>query len=481
MRRASLIVLAATFAAGSLGIACGSSNNSTSPSDHDSGAEVDSSTTPDTGAAPDTGTAPQDAGAPGDAAAEAGFPAFTAKDVPQVVDAGGPVMTTPKVVPIFYANDDATTVASLKDYLSKLPGSTWWKGWSAEYGVGAVTIADPITLTDVLPATWDDSQIQADLANRLASLDGGAGAGFPAPDANTLYAYFFPPNVTITTGGGPVPEGGVPADAGSFGGGVQSSCTSFGGYHDDIALSATEFVAYAVVPRCANFGPNITGLDAITGPASHEIAEGVTDPFPSDNPAYVTVDTQHGYWSRLLGGGEVGDMCAQQDNSFVKYADLPYTVQRIWSNKAAMAGADPCVPTVPGHVFFNAYPVEPDMIVSSSRGATVTVQGIDIPPGGSKVMEFDLASTGVTSGPITIAIMDQGFITNGKNSYLSAAFEECNGAATCSGVNGQKFHAKITVTAAGRRNTEPFLIQTSLVSGEYQLWASEVGVGPDGG
>ncbi len=101
------------------------------------------------------------------------------------------------------------------------------------------------------------------------------------------------------------------------------SCTDFGGYHGDIPLSTTEFVAYAVVPRCPNFGPTITGLDAITGPASHELAEATTDPFPSDNPAFVTVDSKHSYWSRLLGGGEVGDMCAQQDNSFVKYPDLP--------------------------------------------------------------------------------------------------------------------------------------------------------------
>ncbi len=121
------------------------------------------------------------------------------------------------------------------------------------------------------------------------------------------------------------------------------------------------------------------------------------------------------------------------------------------------------------------------MITVTSRGTTTTVEGIDIAVGGSKVVEFDLASTGSTSGPMTLSILDQGYLANGTNSYLKAAFMECNGAATCSGTNGQKLHATITVMAAGRRNTEPFLIEAKLSSREYQLWASEVGVGPDGG
>ena len=139
------------------------------------------------------------------------------------------------------------------------------------------------------------------------------------------------------------------------------------------------------------------------------------------------------------------------------------------------------MPTLAGHVFFDGFPVEPDMISVSSRGTTTTIEGIDIAVGGSKVVEFDLASSGPTSGAIYLSILDEGYLTNGSNSYLKAAFMECNGATICSGTNGQKLHATITVMAAGRRNTEPFLIKAALSSGEYQLWASEVGVGPDGG
>jgi len=93
-------------------------------------------------------------------------------------------------------------------------------------------------------------------------------ARFPAPDANTLYAFYFPAGVTITTGANvSTGDGGVDGgddggddggtiDAG-FGGGVSSSCLDFGGYHDNIQLDAAHNnlnVAYAVIPRCRASG-----------------------------------------------------------------------------------------------------------------------------------------------------------------------------------------------------------------------------------
>src|SRR5262245_47328826 len=35
---------------------------------------------------------------------------------PQVVSFGGPVMTSPRVVPVFFANDDPATVAAVEDF-----------------------------------------------------------------------------------------------------------------------------------------------------------------------------------------------------------------------------------------------------------------------------------------------------------------------------------------------------------------------------
>jgi hypothetical protein len=407
------------------------------------------------------------------------YPAVTPTDVPQVADAGGPVMATPKVVPIFYASDDTATVTSLKDFLSKLPGSAWWKGWNEEYGVGAVTIAPPVVLRDTLPAYWDDSQIQADLTTRLTNGD----PAFPAPDANTLYAYFFPSGVTITLNGTPDPTDGGAFDAGS---GLGDSCKGFGGYHDNITLNAPPDggaggtdVAYAVVPRCPSFG-SLMGLDAITGPASHEIAEAVTDPFPSTNPAFSNVDTAHFYWSRALGGGEVGDMCAQEETvNFTTWPDLkPYVVQRIWSNKAAKAGTDPCLPTPMGNVYFQSYPKLTDTLTINTRAGMVMALGAYIPVGQSKTVEVHLASSAPTSGPWTVRVFDT---TSTGNSSLNFAFQECNGASSCTGENGAVLHMTIKVVAAGRRGYEPFLIESKYfadgggpMAGEYQLWVGLV-------
>jgi len=475
MQYRALVFLGAALVAG--GFACGSSSNGNTSSQQTTDGGEDSSSMPDTG-----NTMSEGGGNEAAMDAEpAPYPAVVPTDVPQVADAGGPVMSAPKIVPIFYASDDSATVTSLKDFLAKLPPSKYWAGWTQEYGVGKLTIEDPIVLTDTLPAYWDDSQIQADLQTRLAASDGGAGE-FPPADANTIYAYFFPPGVTITTNGTPDPTDGGAFDAGS---GFGDSCVGFGGYHDNITLTSNNMdVAYAVVPRCASFGP-LMGIDAITGPASHEIAEAATDPFPSTNPAYSTVDTAHFYWSRVLGGGEVGDMCAQEDSSFTKWPDLSYVVQRIWSNKAAKAGTDPCVPVPQGNVYFQSYPQMKDTVSLNIGGTMVSALGADIAVGSSKTVEVDLASSAATSGPWQVRVFDT---SSSGTQYLTFGFQECNGASTCTGQNGTVLHMTIKVVAAGRRGYEPFYIESryaadggSPMAGDYQLWAGLVGGSGDAG
>ncbi len=387
MRIVPVAFFASCLSLGALGAACGSSSSGSpaTPAVDAGGTVMDAST-----ATEDSST--------GDDAADAAipYPAFVPTNVPQVVSEMGPVMTAPKIVPIFYSSDVAATITALTDFSSKIGQTQYWSKLATEYGSGPATSLTPIVLTDVLPASWDDSQIQAYLANVLQTGD----PRFPAPDANTLYAFYFPPGVTITTGANvPTGDGGTgddgvddacndagddagAVDAGFGGGGVSSSCTSFGGYHDDIQLDAAHGnmnVAYAVIPRCANFGPTLSGLDAITGPASHEYMEAVTDPFPDSmtvNPAFVTTDTAHFFFSSMVGGGEVGDLCAQNGGAFVKFPEMPlYTVQRIWSNKATKAGEDPCEPTLSSYTYINAIPVLPDALSLMTRGTTVNVKG----------------------------------------------------------------------------------------------------------
>jgi hypothetical protein len=380
------------------------------------------------------------------------YPAFVPTDVPQVANLGGPVLMAPKIVPVFFADDDAATVTSLADFVSKVGATNYWKTIVTEYGGSAATGETPIMLTaaDNPPATYDDSQIQAWLAGKLNAND----PAFGTPDANTLYALFFPQGVTITLGGG----GGGPdagADAGGFG--VAKSCQSFGGYHDNIQLDANHqslTVAYAVMPRCANFG-QLTGLDAITGPASHEFMEATSDPYPSSNPAYAQLDTPHFYWSSIAGGGEIGDMCVPDPTAFTKFPELmSYEVQRGWSNKSIKAGHNPCVPA-PTTPYFNSVPIQPDTVMISTRGTVITTKGVRIMAGQSKTIEVDLFSDAPTSGPWLLSALD-GAQLRGQTPQLKFAFDKA------SGQNGDKRQLTITVMTASTRMRETFAIISKL-------------------
>src|ERR1700733_7407877 len=317
MRALPLLSLATFFCAGLVAIACGSTDSSSG------------------------GATPSDAGG-GDASVAAdasdtsvSYPAFTPSDPPQVANLGGVVMASPKIVPVFFAGDDPMILAALTDFTKKVGGTDYWKAAATEYGVGPATGADPIQLTaaDAPPTTIDDSAIQLWLAAKLNGND----PAFGTPDENTIYTIFYPQGVTITLGGvQAVPDAGV-AEGGTDGGtdaatppGAQASCQTFGGYHQNIALDAAhggKVVAYAVVPRCPTFG-GLTGIDVLTGAGSHELLEAATDPFPLTTPAFAQVDDAHLYWESLLGGGEIGDLCAQSASSFVKFPGLPSTVQR---------------------------------------------------------------------------------------------------------------------------------------------------------
>jgi hypothetical protein len=450
--------------------ACGSSVNDSNA--NDGGSRVDAQQ-PGHDAAGDTSTPKPDA----EAGPPLPYPAFLPTNPPQVVSLGGPVMASPKIVPIFFATDDPSTTAKIADFVAKVGQTKYWLANVAEYGGGAATGLPPIQLTsaDNPPATFDDSSIQLWLANKLNSND----PAFPAPDENTLYALFYPPGVTITLGGTPTPtgDGGVEGGASDAGtdtgggggggfGGVESSCTDFGGYHENITLDSAHGGAYAslaVIPRCATFGM-LTGLDVITGAGSHEFIEAATDPQPYAIPAYVQIDTPHEYWERVLGGGEVCDMCAQFPSSFTKFSELPYTVQRCWSNKAEKAGTDPCVPETTGEVYFNAYP-ELGNVTSSVEGMTTTVLGVDIPVGSSKVVTLDLFSDGPTQ-PWTVSAAGLG---GGMSmmSNLDFSFDKTTGQ------NGDKIQMTIKVTAASMRNHEEFIV-TSTLGTAQNFWVGFV-------
>jgi hypothetical protein len=352
--------------------------------------------------------------------------------VPQVVNYGGPVLKTPKIVPVFFEKDDQATVTKLIDFTAKVGLTSYWKQVTAEYGVGVASSLAPIVLSETLPSIIDDTAIQSWLKGKLHNAD----PAFPIADENTLFIIYYPAGVTITDGGG------------------GKSCSSFGGYHSNVTLDAAHGnleVAYAVMPRCNHFG-DLTGLDAVTGPASHELIEAATDPYPMTNPAYAMIDTLHYYWVRVLGGGETADLCAQFQGSFLQFDELPYVVQRSWSNKSAKAGHDPCVPTIPGEVYFNAVP-HLDKVAVSVGNQMIVESAVKIGLGESKTIDLDLFS----DGPMEAWDVD---VIDGTGAFGGQPRLDLNLHQT-SGVNGQKLHLDIKVLQVGKNKTESFIVKSS--------------------
>jgi hypothetical protein len=362
-----------------------------------------------------------------------------------------------------------------------------------EYGVGSLSAVAPYMSSESLTGTIQDSDIQNWILHKLAT-----DPRFPQPSENTVYAMHYPSGVTIT-----LPSVG--------GGAVDTSCTDFGGYHSNFQLPATStvtidlsdagtadggaddageladggvvtfvsnpnnlsYAAYAVIPRCSNFGAQ-SGIDALTATESHELAESATDPYPNDDPAYAQVDTKHYFWERALGGGEVGDMCAQFPNAFASFEGLAFTVQRIWSNKNAREGHDPCQPGLPGEVYFNSMPELKDSATVGSGGTSVTIESVNVPVGSSKTINLDLFSEGDTGGPWMVQVEDYSQLGGGPT-LLDFTLNPP------SGQNGNQLQLTVLPKTASASGRSALFVVKSTRGNDANVWIGAVNDHPDAG
>jgi len=433
MNRATAILLAL------LPLACGSSSGGGAPS-------------PDSGVS----DAVADVGLPdgGTESGPAGYPA-SHPPMPQVQNLGGPVMKSPKLVIITFAGDPLAP--SIDDFVAKVAASaTYWSGTTAEYGVGPVASVVDLSVAETPPSSLMDSDVQTWLTTKLSPPDGGtpdAGAAWPQPDGETLYMIYYPDGVTVSQGGG-------------------TSCNEFYGYHGDYALSSTTYVSYSVVARCPPF-PTTSAIDSIAAVASHELVEAVTDPLVQDHPAYAEPDVDHVAWASLA-GGELGDMCAGFGNVFYKPTDVPYLVQRTWSNKAAAASLDPCQPdgATPN---FNAAAMLNDAVKVVVDSSSFTTKGVTIPVGGTKTVELDLFSSAETSGPFTVQAYDAASYVSmgGSPAELDVSFA---GKTTATGQNGDTLELTVKVLKADPSGGEMFLLVSTLGSGANAVQTYWVGL-----
>lgn len=424
--------------------ACGSgggSANTQGESSGDAGPHEDGSTpAPDASpeAAADASDAASDAGHESGAGIDAAPPFALA--LPQVLSAGGAVLTHPRIVPILYASDPMA--AQIGQYLSALASSSYWGQATGEYGVGALSLAPTVVLPDPPPGTISDKEVQALIASNV-SADAGA---WPAPTPGTIYAYFPSDAVTVTMEGS--------------GGATLVSCTNFGGYHSYVDLGHGSSTEYSVVVRCSDY-LGLGGIDFVTMAASHEFAEASTDP---TGGGFAAVDLAGSGWAITAGGAEVGDLCKLDPTAPIRPSDVGFLVQRIWSNGAAAAGHDPCVPTPAG----DAYVLGVPDVVQTEIYPGQYVMGLSIPPGAAASVNVHFYSDTPVAGTWTLAATEPDVPQLQDPAHqLSFMFDRTQGQ------RGDVAHLTVSRAPAagtGLVTPAPFVITATLGSVQHWYW-----------
>jgi hypothetical protein len=351
--------------------------------------------------------------------------------IAQVQSFGGPILTSPRVVPVFFPGDTYQT--QLETYLQQLAANKDWASSLSEYGVGAMSVGASVVLADAPAAKVTEDDVDALAKSVAAGTANFQTAPTALADENTIYALFYPTTTTIEEAPG------------------YDSCQAFGGYHADATVAVGDAgtsvrFTYALVPRCPTFyqDEGLTGVDEVTAGLSHEIAEAATDPFSETNAAYLAADYDHKIYGVVLAASEVGDMCSWEMPSTSKLTGVDFQTSRLWSNKAAAAGHDPCLPA-PSDPYFATVPDVTDEVPIpeyeeyGADGKLViggTTKGVKIAVGETKVIDLDLYSDGPTSGPWTVE--PQEIVAGGVEPSLTLSLDRP------SGVNGEKLHLSIT-------------------------------------
>ena len=283
--------------------------------------------------------------------------------IPQLNYNGGPTLQHARVVTVTFTGDAHRDGFRYFDHF--IVSSGWWKQtvetFCVDGGPNAGCIGDGTGaapdggawLPDGSTADGGDGSLDVELAYDFpgpALLDSDvqswlghhiAAGDFPAPDADTVYAIYFPTTTSVSYPTGP----GQPD---------QTSCQQFLGYHGSIAPgSPSAGTAYAVLPYCTFGIGDDFDYQTLILTASHELSEAATDPQVNDSSAFA-LDVGSDPWLAQQGyvgeGAECADMCAYVSESNLfgggdePYDESGYNVTRIWSNQAAAQSMNPCQP-----------------------------------------------------------------------------------------------------------------------------------------
>lgn len=254
---------------------------------------------------------------------------------PQVGTRDGALLSPMQLVTITAEGDDAPP-SFFFEFSRQIGKSEWWRRIAPEYGLTTLT-----NVAEIVGPAVDGDVTDHDVFTYIT--DAVAMNGGPERDGNTLYLLYLPEGVTMISEGK-----------------ANTNCRNFAAYH---ARYGTRGDDLAVVQRCRN-DPNRS-----TVAASHEVIEAATDP---DYAGYVLPAVARKPWTEdvwnayeLTGRAELGDLC---EGTF--YFERQFFYQRVWSNAAAAAGGDPCIPEL-GEPFYDTT-FDRDWY-SVNAGATVSI------------------------------------------------------------------------------------------------------------
>ena len=316
---------------------------------------------------------------------------------------GGTVVTSPKIVTVTFGAE--TFRSRLETFGDTITTTKWWDAIRAGYcspqgsatcvgqggSGGHVNITTPPETTYTDSAQGGASSLQAFLTTNIQN------GILPTPTKDMIYVLYFPAGVSISLDNA-------------------SSCQQFGGYHNTLVFGG-QAVPYAVIPRCDPTEKTLTIA------ASHEIAEASTDPDVGTNSVAYYMMNQ--IWA--FAGGEVGDVCVDFTGSGSDtVVESTYTVQRSWSNIAAKAGHDPCVPSPAGQAYFKAAPAQNQQQVGLAVGKSV-------------VLDVTAFSDAPMAADWDLSAVDLGQFTTGRSS-LSFSFDKTKVH------NGSKVQLTVTLT-----------------------------------
>ena len=274
---------------------------------------------------------------------------------PQFTNSGGGTLTDLHLVTVtFQGYPYRQEVEALGNWLVT---SDWLQSFAADYGPINATNTNVEISTAAPSGTLQTSDVESFLSTKISAgtLPGGPNA---AGINNHLYVLYYPADTAVSFGGG-------------------TTCTDNLGFHytnqPGVQVGPSQLY-YAVIPDCD------AGAGSVERTSSHEVIEAVTDP----TGAGYALNT--GPWSEQGASIEVADVCEADIVS-----EAGFVLSTAWSNSAAAAGLNPCIPWRPlqgPYLNVNAFPAS--QTVAAGQPANFDLVGFASAPASPWPLTFHL-------------------------------------------------------------------------------------------